>query len=82
MPLVVGLACFYRLGGGVFELFFLPRGGEFAHQKNFLRGFATGGWSGLELTDTSLTCLKAEIFSEYCLFSSNMEDRYTIYVFY
>ena len=28
------LARFHRPGGGGFELFFCPGGGEFAHQKN------------------------------------------------
>ena len=62
--------------------YFVPRGWEIRPSKKFSRGFARGGRSGLELTDTLLTCLKAEIFSEYCLFNSNMEDRYTIYVVY
>ena len=32
------LARFYRPEGRGFELFFLPGGGEFAHQKNCLGG--------------------------------------------
>ena len=42
---------FIGLGVGVFEVFF-HGGGEFAHQKRLPEGFARGGWSGLELTDT------------------------------
>ena len=54
MPLRGGvLACFYRPGGGGFDLFF-ARGGEFAHQKN-CPVVLPGGWSGLELTGTLLT---------------------------
>ena len=50
-PRVGVLACFYRPGGGGFELFFCPGGGEFAHQK-IAWGFCQGEWSDLELTDT------------------------------
>ena len=58
---------------GVLNYVFAPGVGNSPIKK-----ISQGGWSGLELTDTLLTYLKAEIFSEYCLFNSNMEDRYTI----
>ena len=45
------LACFYRPGGGGFELFCCP-GMENSPIKKVPGGFAQGGWSGLELTDT------------------------------
>ena len=51
MPRGRNLARFYRPGGGGFELFLCPGGGEFAHRKNCPRGLP-GGWSDLELADT------------------------------
>ena len=49
MPPGVGFwLIFIGLGVGVLKSF-LPRGGEFAHQKDCLRGLPG---SGLELTDT------------------------------
>ena len=45
------LARFYGPGGGSFELYFCLGVGN-SPIKNIARGFARGGWSGLELTDT------------------------------
>ena len=45
------LARFYRPGESGFELSFCP-GGGICPSKKLPRGFAGGGWSGLELTDT------------------------------
>ena len=51
-------------GGGGFELFF-PEGWGILPSKKLPGGFAWGGWSGLELTDTlpdlSLTYLLTSI---------------------
>ena len=49
--------------------YFLPRGCGICPSKNFPRG----GGSGLKLTDTLLTCLKAEIFSESCIIHAQEE---------
>ena len=49
--------------------YFCPGDVEFANQKTF----PGGGGSGLKLTDTLLTCLKAEIFSESCIIHAQEE---------
>ena len=45
------LARFFCSKGGGFALSLWPEGGNSPFQK-IPRGFARGGWSGLELTDT------------------------------
>ena len=55
MPPGWDLSSFFRPGGGGFELFFARRVGNLPIKKLPV-GFARGGWSGLEFTNTLILC--------------------------